>query len=590
MPARLRRCTLVLLVAVVTSLTPGSLGLNPAALAGPQGDLAAGHFFNETGGGDGSGYYVLDEGKDASGNLLRFWSEFRRFGAIDTVGYPVSRRFVGAGGFVYQAFQRGVLQWRPETGRAALTNTFEWLQQAGRDEWLSALGVPLPIGDDGSGGDWQKARQTRLSWLSEPRIAAKFLSNPTASGGVWSADDAIQLYGLPMSRPERRGPFIVQRFQRIALQLWLDEVPGMPRPGSVVGVLGGDMLKQAGIIPAGAVAPEGPAGVRRGAVKDVKGVYLSSHAAGSASYRERIFDLVANTEINALVVDVKGERGFTTYASEVPLAKEIGAAGRPTVANFADLMSQFRQRGLYVIARVVVFKDERLATARPALAVLDAGTGGLWRDSKGIAWADPFREEVWDYNIALAKEAARLGFDEIQFDYIRFPTDSGSARFAQPSTMANRVAAINGFLARARVELQPLAVKESADLFGYTVWQQGDLGIGQKLEDMARFLDVVSPMLYPSTFGSGIPGYRPGVAYPYEIVVQSVSRAVSRLNGMPVTVRPWLQDFPDYAYDLRPYTASEVSAEIRGARDGGAAGWMLWNPQVSYTREALAPK
>ena len=107
---------------------------------------------------------------------------------------------------------------------------------------------------------------------------------------------------------------------------------------------------------------------------------------------------------------------------------------------------------------------------------------------------------------------------------------------------------------------------------------------------MARYLDVVSPMLYPSTFSSGIPGYRPGVAYPYEIVAQSVARAVSQLKGMPVVVRPWLQDFADYAYDRRPYTAAEVSAEIRGAREGGAAGWLLWNPQISYTREALAPK
>ena len=479
------RCprAVVLLVAVVSSLLLPGMTLGRAALAAPDTDVVAGQFFNQAGREDGSGYYVRDEGRDAAGNPLRFWSEFGRLGAVNTLGYPVSRRFVGAGGFVYQAFQRGVLQWRPESGGAVLANTFDWLQEAGRDDWLSALGVPPPIGDDGSGGDWQEARQTRLTWLTEPRIAEKFRSNPTASGGAWSADHAIQLYGLPMSRPEKRGPFVVQRFQRIALQLWVEEVAGMPRPGSVVGVLGGDMLKQAGMIPADALAPEWIPGTRPAEVKDVKGIYVSYSAAGSNSYRERIFDLTANTELNAVVVDVKGDRGFTTYASEVPLAREIGAASRPTVSNFADLMSQFRRRGLYVIARIVVFKDDALATSRPALAVSDAATGGVWRDGKGLAWVDPFREAVWEYNIALAKEAARQGFDEIQFDYIRFPAGNGisSARFAQPSTIDNRVAAINGFLARARAELLPLGVKTSADLFGYTIWQTGDLGIGQRL-------------------------------------------------------------------------------------------------------------
>ena len=152
------------------------------------------------------------------------------------------------------------MQWRPELGRATLANTFEMLQAAGKDDWLDqAKSIPRPISDDGSGGNWNRARAERLSWLTDPAIRQRYYSNPNpAVFHSWSVDQAIELYGLPMSRPERRGPFVVQRFQRIAFQHWVEAVPGMPAPGTVVRVLGGDLLKEAGLIPTDAATPASP--------------------------------------------------------------------------------------------------------------------------------------------------------------------------------------------------------------------------------------------------------------------------------------------------------------------------------------------
>jgi spore germination protein YaaH len=222
------------------------------SLAQPDFTIPHGHFFSQAGGAPGLGFRVVDDN-------ARFWSEFQRLGGVDTLGYPASRRYVGADGFTYQAFQRGVLQWRPELGQAYLANTFDQLTAAQQDGQLATLGIPPPISDDGSDGDWARARQIRLGWLSQPDIARAFAANPNPRAiSGWTLDRAIQLYGLPASLPERSGPFVVQRFQRISLQLWVDNVPGMPPPGSVVGILGGDLLKRAGVVPPDAAQPESP--------------------------------------------------------------------------------------------------------------------------------------------------------------------------------------------------------------------------------------------------------------------------------------------------------------------------------------------
>lgn len=213
----------------------------PVSTVPSSSQTGAGTCFSEAAQGGGVYCVTNDSG-------ILFDDAFRWFGGVSTLGYPSTQRFV-QGGLVYQAMQGAVLQWRPDYGHSVLANTFEWFTEAGKDDYLLATaGVPKPIRDDGSGGDWQKAKQTRLSWLTDDAIRQKFLS-------AGSVDRAIELYGLPMSRPERHGPFITQRFQRIAFQHWVDPVPGMPPPGSVVRVLGGDLLKQVGMIPSSATEP-----------------------------------------------------------------------------------------------------------------------------------------------------------------------------------------------------------------------------------------------------------------------------------------------------------------------------------------------
>lgn len=321
----------------------------------------------------------------------------------------------------------------------------------------------------------------------------------------------------------------------------------------------------------------------------IKALYVTFFALGHKGLREHALRLIEETELNAIVMDVKGDRGYIPYPSDIPLAAEVGAQDLIMIRDWDAFMGWFKERNVYTIARIVVFKDNPLATAHPEWAVLDARTGELWRDREGLAWTDPFREEVWDYNIAIAVEAAQKGFDEIQFDYLRFPTDGDikAARFSEEPTEEARRAAIVSFLKKARRALAPYGVRIAVDVFGYTTWRTDDTGIGQKIEDMAPYIDVLSPMLYPSTFHAGIPGYRYTVPHPYETVYLSTKRAVERLAGTGVQVRPWIQDFPDYAYDRRVYTPEEIRAQMRGALEGGATGWMLWDPRVRYTQEAL---
>ncbi len=185
---------------------------------------------------------------------IRFADEYERLGGVDTLGHPASYRFTLGDGFTYQVTQRALLQWRPEADAAYLGNIFQMLEQAGLDEWLlQEKGIPLPIKDDGAGGDWNKAKEARLSWLTNEQIKAKYLANPNPDAiSGWNVNRSIELYGLPMSRPERFGPFISQRFQRVAFQFWVEEVPGSPAAGTVIGVLAGDLLKEAGLLP-----PEG---------------------------------------------------------------------------------------------------------------------------------------------------------------------------------------------------------------------------------------------------------------------------------------------------------------------------------------------
>jgi len=319
-----------------------------------------------------------------------------------------------------------------------------------------------------------------------------------------------------------------------------------------------------------------------------KALYLTVYGIGSRTLREAALNLIEQTELNALVIDVKGDRGLIPYKSAVPLAGEIGAQKVITVKDMKETVQSLRERGIYTTARIVVFKDDLLGTAKPELAV-KAANGTAWRDRERLIWVDPSRKEVWDYTIAVAIEAAQMGFDEIQFDYVRFPDHKGLV-FGVPNTEENRVKHIAGFLAEAKKKLEPYNVFISADIFGYVAWNQNDTDIGQKLDAVAPSVDYISLMLYPSGFQFGIPGYRNPVANSGKIVYLTLERARERTNLPAVRFRPWLQAFRDYAFDRRHFTGVQIREQIKAAEDFGSSGWMLWNPRNIYSADGLKKK
>jgi uncharacterized membrane protein YbhN (UPF0104 family)/peptidoglycan/xylan/chitin deacetylase (PgdA/CDA1 family) len=316
-----------------------------------------------------------------------------------------------------------------------------------------------------------------------------------------------------------------------------------------------------------------------------KALYLSVYGIGSKPLRTAAMQLLESTELNAVVIDMKGDRGIVPYRSAVPLASEIGAQKVLTIDNLPELVASLHRAGVYTIARIVLFKDNLLAGSRPSLAVRRSD-GSIFRDREHLAWANPFNRDVWAYNIALAVESARAGFDEIQFDYARLP-DAKGLKYDVPWTESNREAAIEGFLSEARGALVPYNVFLAVDVFGYVCWNTDDTRIGQKVERLAGIVDYVSPMLYPSSFQYGIPGYRNPVQHPYEIVRLSLEQARKRTQLSPLHFRPWLQAFRDYAFGGAPFTAGEVRRQIAAAEDFGSAGWMLWNPHNRYSDSDL---
>jgi hypothetical protein len=316
-----------------------------------------------------------------------------------------------------------------------------------------------------------------------------------------------------------------------------------------------------------------------------KALYLTYYGIGDKSLRGSALTLVKETELNSFVIDVKGDRGVITYKSSIPLASVIGAQKLVIVRDIRALIQSLKERGIYTVARIVVFKDNVLGMARPDLAV-KTQDGKIFHDRENLIWLDPSNKEVWDYNIDIAVEAAQNGFDEIQFDYVRFPDKKG-LRFSVPSTEENRVKYISGFLCEAKRRLAPYNVFVAADIFGYVPWNLDDTQIGQKIESVASCVDYISLMLYPSGFQFGIPGYRTPVAHPFEIVSLSLKKAQERTKIPAVRFRPWLQAFKDYAFDRRYFYGPEIRSQIKAAEEFGSDGWMLWNPRNVYKIDGL---
>ncbi len=317
----------------------------------------------------------------------------------------------------------------------------------------------------------------------------------------------------------------------------------------------------------------------------VKGIHVSSWVAGSQELLAKQLALCDRTEINAIVVEVKDDLGHLAYDTDVPLAEELGLED-PRIKDIDAFIAALNEHGVIPIARVVSFKDPLLASKRPEWGVQHRN-GGLWEDYKGISFVNPYDERVWEYLVDVAEDAAAKGFREIQFDYVRFPSDGKISDTVYPGKDRPMEDAIADFLEYARGRLEKRGVWVSADVFGLTVHVKDDLGIGQKVEKVARHVDIVSPMIYPSHYYAGSYNLKDPNSSPYEVIRFAMLDSGRRLSGSGAVVRPWLQDF---SLDGVAYGPDEVRAQIRAVEELGYTEWILWDPSVTYTEAALNPE
>lgn len=316
-----------------------------------------------------------------------------------------------------------------------------------------------------------------------------------------------------------------------------------------------------------------------------KALYMSSFGATSKKLMGNAKHLINTTQINALVIDIKMDRGQIAFKTTNPTANKIGAQEVILFKDIKKFVTDMHNENIYLIARIVSFKDTPFVTAYPQYGVRKSD-GTLFTDKEGLYWIDASHKEPHDYIISIAADAAEAGFDEIQFDYVRFPDRKG-IKFSVENTQANRVKAISGFLEATRKRLTKYNVFLSADIFGYVSWHDADIEIGQRVDALAPYVDYLSPMLYPSGFNAGIPGYPNPVEANYEIVKHSLDKALAKSGNSPMNYRPWLQAFRDYAFDRRIYGDKEIRDQIRASEDFGSCGWILWNPRNVYTGDGL---
>jgi hypothetical protein len=321
----------------------------------------------------------------------------------------------------------------------------------------------------------------------------------------------------------------------------------------------------------------------------VRAIYLTPDSIINDAKFNALLALADRTEINAMVLDFKDESGWLHHDSKVTAAREIGA-----VHPAYDLPARLRtlqEHNIYTIARVVCFLDQTLPVERPHLAVRNTATGGIWENDNGAHWVSAMHPEAWDYNIAVAVEAASLGFDEVQYDYVRFPTDGDREvmDLGAPNTKDRRTDAIAGFLERTRAALTPYDTALAVDVFGVTLFDKNDNdALGQLLEKIAPHVDYICPMIYPSHYIPGIFGFDLPNDHPYEIILGSLELGIGRVPNAQAVLRPWLQDF-SYGAGI-DYGPNEVRAQIKATYDFGGTSWMLWNAANEFTEAALEPE
>ena len=320
----------------------------------------------------------------------------------------------------------------------------------------------------------------------------------------------------------------------------------------------------------------------------VKAIYFTSWAAGNQKFRKELFDIIDSTEINAVVIDVKDYTGRISFPVDDPDLKASGAA-QNRIPDVKQFIGELHKRGVYVIGRISSFQDSFMINIHPDWAV-KTKEGNVWADYKGVKWLDPGAVPVWDYLVAIGNQAYAVGFDELNFDYIRYPSDGNLNDIAYSwSNGESRETVMRSFFVYLNGQFASSSIPTSVDLFGLTTSAEDDLGIGQNMADALPYFNFVDPMVYPSHFGAGFIGYAHPAQYPYEVVKYAMEHGVQKAaiaSTSPMKLRPWLQ-----AFDLGAvYTPAMIRAQIQATYDTGLTSWLLWDAGSVYNKEALVPK
>jgi hypothetical protein len=336
--------------------------------------------------------------------------------------------------------------------------------------------------------------------------------------------------------------------------------------------------------------------------ESVKAIYISSWVAGSPEIRKNLIKLIDETEINAVVIDIKDYTGKVVFKTNGKKIEEFEST-EVRIRDIRELIKSFHDKGVYVIGRISAFQDAHMVVKKPDWAVKRESDSGVWKDRKGISWIDPGSEEMWDYLVEIGRESFALGFDELNFDYIRFPSDGDMNDIYYPfSDGQKKVDVMGRFYAYLNSQFRGSIVKNedginvpyigtdepvlSADLFGMVTSNYDDLNIGQVIEVAFPYFDYIAPMVYPSHYPKTFLGFDNPSAKPYEVIHYAMSKAVERAkiaSTSPSKLRPWLQDFSLGT----TYTPEMVRAQIQATYDTGLNSWMLWSASNKYTQSAL---
>ncbi|MBE3597104.1 MAG: putative glycoside hydrolase [Hydrogenibacillus sp.] len=325
---------------------------------------------------------------------------------------------------------------------------------------------------------------------------------------------------------------------------------------------------------------------------DVRGVYVTGWTAGSSRMND-IFALIDSGAINAVVIDVKEDRGWITYRTDNDVAQAVGADQRRLIPDLDGLLDRLHEQNVYTIARLVSFKDPQLAEHKTEWA-LERKDGGIYRDAKGVSWIDAYKQPVWAYNADIAEEVAQKGFREIQLDYVRFPENGAKVdqlvRYAEADGRP-KAAVIADYIDAVRERLKPYPVFLSADVFGLVTSVQDDMGIGQEWGLISPRVDIISPMMYPSHYAPYTYGVDKPDLHPAAIIAGGLKDARAKDEALvargqrPAVIRPWYQAFSAPWLgrgNWMPYGPEEIKAQIAAGAAYGVRSYLLWDPTNRY--------